>query len=149
MSTKRKVLDAFQDSSSVPAVSHKLSRHSSVVTDGQLDDDDASSSHCEDTSKLVMIRRYCLIFADDADDSLFESDSPVVARVEAVVARVVAAAADNGQQLVAHKYTQGVEPYALNAQDGELWCSIPESALDEIASEFGPALEAIVEEYAF
>lgn len=95
-----------------------------------------------------MVRRYCLIFADDAEDSWFSGDAPaVVARVQAIVSRFVAAAGD--KQLVAHKFTIGVQPYALNVEDGELWASIPETAIGAIAAEFGTAIEAIVEEYAF
>lgn len=147
ISTKRKA-ETCQDSSGVPA--NKMSRHSSVADAPHSEDDEASSSHCEDTSKLVMIRRYCLIFADDADESWFEGDTPpVVARTEAIVSRVRAAAAANGQQLVPHKFTHGVKPYALNVEDGELWANIPESAVDAVATEFGQAIEAIVEEYAF
>ncbi len=131
--------------------SNKVSKHS----DADDCDADATSSQCEDASKLVMVRRYCLIFSDYADESLFatptgnSADAPVVQRVAAVVERVKQAAAEHGVQMVPHKYTIGVELYALHADDGELWCSVPESCVVELHEEFGAALDCIVEEYAF
>lgn len=141
-------------------LSNKVSKHSSVYdTDDSNDAQSMSSSQYEDTAKLVMVRRYCLIFSETADDSMFMStstsgsssnvDAPVVARVAAVVDRVKQAAAASGVQMVPHKFTLGVEVYALNAEDGELWCSVPESCVEELREEFGDALECVVEEYAF
>lgn len=118
--------------------------------EGALCSDDCTSSctteHCD--SEDVLVRRYCIIYNEDVEDSYFVGEPICQARadVEAVVATHTATCASSGVCLVLHPFALGVCEFNVKADEGEMWCSIPETALEAVYAALHGKVDVIFEE---
>lgn len=119
--------------------------------DADCADDACSAASVEEAgSRKVVLRRYCVIYASHVPDSYFEGGlgSPACQELAAIVARAAAQLAAEGYVTVLHKYTKGVPPFNLRADDAELWFNMPDAALNDVLAALGDLVEGIVEDIA-
>lgn len=96
----------------------------------------------------VVVRRYCIIYNEDVPDSYFTGEPICQARadVDAVVVTHNAMCASSGVRLVQHPFARGVNEYNVKPDDGEMWCSIPETALEAVYAALEGKVDVIFEE---
>lgn len=147
---KRKRADELAAASGCCSVASRASLES--CSDDDVSDDDATSSGCSSldcvADKVVVLRRYCIIYTEDVPESYFTSGAAEL-DIEAVVQDAVAEYKAAGLSLVEHAYAQGVKAYNAKGEDGEMWCNIPEQAVDAVIDALGDKLEDIFEECGF
>lgn len=110
-----------------------------------------ASSGKFDDCKVIVMRRYCIIYDASVPDAYFAggADSQACRDVDAVVRTHIAHYTCAGFSLVEHEYAQGVDPYNVKEEEGELWCNIPEDAVTAVVDALGDKLEDVFEEFGF
>lgn len=112
------------------------------------EDDEACSSDESECAKVVAVRRYCFIFSEDVPESYFMSGE-ALADVDALVQTATAQLQAQGMSLMDHEYARGVEAYNVKAEEGEMWCNIPETCVQQVLEGLGDRVEDCFEEYGY